>query len=76
MRSGRRWKAVRCTGMFDVLKDWRGWLADWPLYVAGILGMVAMIVALTAGSAVGAALSGSFLILLLVHSIRKGASGG
>jgi hypothetical protein len=62
--------------MFDALKDWRGWLADWPLYVAGVTGMVAMIVALTAGSAVAAALSGSFLLILLVHSIRKDASGG
>jgi hypothetical protein len=61
--------------MFEVLKDWRGWLADWPLYVAGAVGMIAFIIALAAGSAVGTALTASFLFLLLVHSIRKGASG-
>ncbi len=62
--------------MFDTLKDWRGWLADWPLYVAGAVGMIAFIIALAAGSAVGAALSASFLLILLIHSIRKDASGG
>jgi hypothetical protein len=62
--------------MFDVLKDWRGWLADWPLYVAGVLGAAAMFIALTAGFAFGAALAGGFELGLLVTAIRKDARGG
>jgi hypothetical protein len=62
--------------MFDALKDLRGWLADWPLYVAGVLGMTAMFMALTRGFALGSALAGGFVLGLIVSAILKDARGG
>jgi hypothetical protein len=59
--------------MWDDLKDWHGWLAGWPLYAAGVLGMTAMIIAVLARFDIGAALAGAFLFGCLIYSIRKDA---
>jgi hypothetical protein len=56
--------------MFQALKDWRVWLADWPLYVAGASGTAAMVASLAAGFAFGGALAGAFLFGLLIYAIR------
>lgn len=44
--------------MPDLLKDWRGWLRDWPLYAAVALDMIVLSAALEAGFALFAALAG------------------